>query len=180
MSRSKRFLDVLTGIIMFLAGTAFFFSGTTASVTIMLILIQFGMTIRGLRALFYYLSMARYTVGGKNVLYRSFILLDLGVLAGSLIGYRMIYAVIYLAAIHVFSGVVSIFRANESRANGAHWKMKMAYGVTNILIAAAVIAGNAVFNEPRITTYVYGAGLMYTAVLRIASAFKRTKIVYIQ
>ena len=119
-------------------------------------------------------------VGGKNVLYRSFVFLDLGVLAGSLVGFEMIYAAIYLASIHAFSGVVSIFRANESRTNGAHWRLKMAYGVTDILIAAAVILGNAVFKEPLVTTYIYGAGLMYTAVLRIASAFKRTRIVYIQ
>lgn len=180
MTRSKRVLEVLTGLVMFVAGAAFFFSGTESSVMVMLILIQLGMTIRGFRTLFYYFSMARYMVGGKNVLYRSFILLDLGVLAGSLVGYSMIYAAIYLAALHAFDGLVSIFRANESRLNGAHWRMKMAYGVTGILIAIAVILGNAVFKEPLVTTYVYGAGLMYTAVLRIVSAFKRTRIVYIQ
>ena len=56
----------------------------------------------------------------------------------------------------------------------------MAYGVTNILIAIAVILGNAVFKEPLVTTYIYGAGLMYSAVLRIFTAVRRTKIVYIQ
>ena len=85
MTRSKRVLEVLTGLVMFVAGAAFFFSGTESSVMVMLILIQLGMTIRGFRTLFYYFSMARYMVGGKNVLYRSFILLDLGVLAGSLV-----------------------------------------------------------------------------------------------
>ena len=180
MTRSKRVIDVLSGVVMFLTGAAFFFSGTEASVMIMLLLIQFGMTIRGLRSLFYYLTMARYMVGGKNVLYRSFVFLDLGVLAGSLIGHGMIYAAIYLASAHVFSGVVSIFRANESRTNGAPWRVKMAYGVTNVLLAIAIIVGNVVYKEPLVTTYIYGAGLMYTAVLRIVTAFKRTKIVYIQ
>ena len=180
MSRSKRVLEVLIGIVMFAAGAAFLFSGTEASVMVMLILIQLGMTLRGLRTLFYYFTMARYTVGGKTVLYRSFILLDLGVLAGSLVGYEMIYAAIYLAAIHAFDGLVSTLRANESRTYGAHWRLKMAYGVTNILIAIAVIVGNAVFKEPRVTTYIYGIGLMYSAVLRIITAVRRTRIVYIQ
>lgn len=165
---------------MFVTGAAFFFSGTKASVVIMLILIQLGMTIRGFRTLIYYLTMAKYMVGGRTVLYRSFILLDLGVLAGSLVGHGMVYAAIYLASLHAFGGLVSILRANESRSYGAHWRLKMAYGVTNVLIAIAVIVGNTVYNEPLVTTYIYGAGLMYTAVLRIITAVRRTKIVYIQ
>lgn len=180
MTRSKRVVDVLFGIVMFLAGAAFFMSGTEASVTAMLVLLQLGMTVRGLRSLYYYLSMARYMVGGRTVLYRSLIFLDLGALAGALAGHSMIYAAVYLASIHAFDGVISIFRAVESGTNGAQWKLKMAYGVADILIAVAVILGNAVFKEPSITTYIYGAGLMYTAVLKIASAFRRTKIVYIQ
>lgn len=180
MSRSKRVIDILFGIVMFLAGAAFLFSGVEASLLVMLFLIQLGMTIRGLRAMYYYLTMARYTVGGKNVLYRSFILLDLGALAGSLVGHGMIYAVFYLALLHTFSGMVSILRAKESRSYGARWKLKMAYGVTNVLLAAAVVVSAAVFKQPLVTIYIYGAGLMYSAVLRIASAFKRTSIVYIQ
>jgi len=180
MTRSKRFIDAFSGIVMFAAGIAFFTSSVDASVLAMLILLGFGMTIRGLRAMYYYLTMARYMVGGKTVLYRSFILLDLGTLAGSLVGHAIIYAVIYLAALHTFDGIVSIFRANESRSYGAHWRLKMAYGVTNVLMAAAVIIGAAVFKQPLVMTYVYGAGLMYSAVLRIISAFKKTGIVYIQ
>ena len=43
-----------------------------------------------------------------------------------------------------------------------------------------VVVGSVVFREPFITVGIYGAGLIYSAVLRIASAFKRTDIVYIQ
>ncbi|MBQ6371720.1 MAG: hypothetical protein IJJ22_01185, partial [Oscillospiraceae bacterium] len=170
MTRSKRFVEVLFGIVMFIAGIAFFTSEVENSVLAMLGLIQFGMTVRGLRALHYYLTMAKYMVGGKNVLYRSLIWLDLGTMAGALIGHSIIYAVIYLAFLHTFDGIISVFRANESRSYGAHWKIKMAYGVTNILIAAAAVAGTAVFKQPLVMTYIYGAGLMYTAVLRIATA----------
>jgi uncharacterized membrane protein HdeD (DUF308 family) len=180
MTRSKRVVDAFSGIVMFIAGTAFFFSGVDASVIAMLVLIGIGMTVRALRALHYYLTMAKYMVGGKSVLYRSFILLDLGTLTGAFIGHRILYGVIYIALLHSFTGLVSIFRANESRSYGAHWRLKMAYGVTNVLLAIAVIVGSAVFKEPRIVIYIYGAGLMYSAVLRIASAFKRTRIVYIQ
>ncbi len=180
MTRAKRIIDVMSGLVMLAAGVAFFFANVDSSVIAMLVLLQLGMTIRGIRAFCYYLTMARYMVGGKSVLYRSFILLDLGTLAGALIGHNMIYAVIYLAVLHVFIGAVSIFRANESRSYGAQWKLKMAYGVTNVLMAIAVVVGSTVFKQPVITIYIYGAGLIYTAVLRIASAFRRTRIVYIQ
>lgn len=180
MTRSRRIIDVLFGIVMFVAGIAFFTSKPENSVIAMLTLIQLGMTFRGLRALFYYLTMARYVVGGKNVLYRSFIWLDLGVLAGSLASHPTIYIAFYLALLHVFSGIVSVFRANEARGYGAQWRLKMAYGVTNILLAAAIVVGSTVFGQPLVTIYIYGAGLMYSAVLRIVSAFKRTDIVYIQ
>lgn len=92
----------------------------------------------------------------------------------------LVMTFIIMAAIHAFDGLVSTLRANESRTYGAHWRLKMAYGVTNILIAIAVIVGNAVFKEPRVTTYIYGIGLMYSAVLRIITAVRRTRIVYIQ
>ena len=180
MSRSKRVIDVLFGIVMLLVGTAFFFSGVEDSVTMMLMLIQLGMTIRGIRSLYYYLTMARYMVGGKNVLYRSFVLLDLGVMAGSLVGHEMIYSVFYLALLHIFNGIVSMLRARESRSYGARWRLKMAYGVTNMLLAVAVIVGTAVLKQPLVTIYVYGAGLIYSAILHIASAFRRVGIVYIQ
>ena len=85
-----------------------------------------------------------------------------------------------VALLHIFTGAVSMLRANESRRYGARWRMKMAFGVTNVLLAIAVVVGSVVFREPLITVGIYGAGLIYSAVLRIASAFKRTDIVYIQ
>lgn len=180
MSRSKRVIGVLSGMVMFLVGGMFFFLDMGICIVVMLSLIQIGMTIRGMRTMYYYLTMARFMVGGKNVLYRSLILLDLGTVAGSLVEHEMIYAVIYLAFLHFSAGVISAFRANESRNYGSRWRLKMAYGVTNILISIAVIAGAAVFKQPLVMIYIYGAGLMYSGVLRIASAFRRTSIVFIQ
>ena len=180
MTRTKRVLDALFGSLMIAAGIAFLASTVEASMLVMLAFIQAGMSIRGLRSLYYYLTMAKYMVGGKRVLYRSFILLDLGALAGSLQGQEMICAAAYLSFLHFFSGLISIVRANESRTIGAHWKLKMANGVANVLIAIALIVFTAVFKHPRFATDIYGSGLIYTGVLRIVSAFRRTNIVYIQ
>ena len=96
------------------------------------------------------------------------------------LGFFMTIFMGVVALLHIFTGAVSILRANESRRYGARWRMKMAFGVTNVLLAVAVVVGTVVFREPFITVGIYGAGLIYSAVLRIASAFKRTDIVYIQ
>ena len=69
---------------------------------------------------------------------------------------------------------VSMLRANESRRYGARWRMKMAFGVTNVLLAIAVVVGSVVFREPLITVGIYGAGLIYSAVLRIR--YRRSKM----
>lgn len=180
MTKFRRVLNVLAGIGMILIGAIIIISETGQSLKLVLLLIQFGMTMRGLEAIHYYLTMAKSMVGGKNVLYRGMIYLDLGILAGSLFDHPITYTVVYIALLHVFSGAVDILRANESRKIGAHWRLKMAYGVTEVLLAVAVVISGVVYKSPLITTYIYGAGLIYSALLRIAGAFRRTEIVYIQ
>ena len=180
MSKFRRILNVLSGIGMILAGLLLMIMDTADGLRLVLLFIQLGMTFRGLGALHYYLKMARYMVGGRSVLYRGMIYLDLGVLAGSLFDNPVTYTVIYLAAIHVFAGVVSVLRANEARKIGGHWRLKLAYGITDLMLAAAVVIAGVVFDRPEIAAYVYGAGLIYSAILRIAGAFRRTDIVYIQ
>ena len=180
MSKFRRVLNVLTGLFMILGGILVMLMESADGLKLALIFIQFGMTFRGFGALHYYLTMAKYMVGGRSVLYRGMIYLDMGVLAGSLFDHPVTYTVIYLAAMHVFAGAVGIMRARESMKIGGHWRLKMAYGVTSLLLAAAVVISGVALGRPEIAAYVYGAGLIYTAILRIAGAFRRTDIVYIQ
>jgi len=180
MGKFRRILSIFTGIVMVLIGAFLIIIEPSSGMKIVLFFIQLGMTMRGLGSIWYYLTMARYMVGGKNILYRGMIFLDLGILAGSLFEHPAAYAIIYIAMLHVFSGAVSVLRANESRKIGAHWRLRIAYGVADILMAATVVISGVIYKSPVITIYLYGAGLIYTAVLRIISAFRRTDIVYIQ
>ena len=180
MSKFRRVLNVLSGIGMIRVGALLMLMDTSGGLRWVLLFIQIGMTFRGLGSLYYYLKMARYMVGGRRVLYRGMIYLDLGVLAGSLFDHPVTYTVIYLAAIHVFAGAVSVMRANESRKIGGHWRLRLIYGITDLMLAAAVVIAGVVLDRPEIAAYVYGVGLIYTAILRIAGAFRRTDIVYIQ
>ena len=56
-------------------------------------------------------------------------------------------------------------------------RLRLAYGIAEVLMAAAVIAGGLFYGNTTLAAYIYGAGLIYSAVLRIISAFRRTDIV---
>ena len=58
--------------------------------------------------------------------------------------------------------------------------MKMAYGITNILLALIVLTCGIGFGSLRIAVWVYSIGLIYSSVLSIISSSRKTEIVYIQ
>lgn len=180
MTRLRRVLNVISGIIVILAGVALFIIPADDGIKFVLFFMGTAMTFRGLGILYYYLTMAKHMVGGRNVLYRGMIFLDLGILASSLIEHPMAFAVIYIALLHVFNGAVSVLRANEARKYGGHWRLKMAYGVTHILLALAVVVIGVGMGQMQVAVWAYAAGIIYSSCLKIATAFRRTSIVYIQ
>ena len=180
MTRTKRFFSILQGLVM-LAFAGLIIVFPTQSVPFVLGLIGLGMTLNGIRSLFYYFSMARHMVGGKAVLYRGIIYLDIGILSSSLADAPERALIIYVAAVNIFTGLVAILRAREEKTGGSpQWKGKLIYGMAYILMAAAVLVCGFVMRLPEIAVYVYAAGLIYTAAGKIAGAFRKTAIVYIQ
>lgn len=180
MTRFRRIAALLSGIAMLAVAAALIFIRESLAIRLILALIGIGMTLRGIRVLYFYLTMARSMVGGRYTLYWGILYLDLGILSGSLSGHPAVYAIIYVAALNGFHGVVSMLRARESRASGAHWRFKMAYGAIQVLLAVAVIVCGVVYRNITVAIYVYAAGLVYYGVFNIVSAFRRTSIVYIQ
>ncbi len=55
-------------------------------------------------------------------------------------------------------------------------RLNLAYGIANILLAVACFF---CVHNPALLSYVYAAGLAYSACLRIAQAFRKTAIVYV-
>ena len=180
MSRFGRILNAIAALFMIAIAVLVFFMDAIHGLKLVLIIIQTGMTLRGMQAMIYYFSMARHMVGGKNVLFRGMIFLDLGVLAGTIFEHPAVYTLIYISLLHIFTGVVSALRANESRKIGTSWRLKMAYGITNMLLAVIVVIYGIAFGRLGIAVWVYGIGLIYSSILRIISSFRRTEIVYIQ
>ena len=180
MSRFGRILNAIGSLFMIAVAVIMFFMDAEHRLKLVLLIIQTGVTLRGLQAVIYYFSMARHMVGGMNVLFRGMIFLDLGVLAGTIFEHPAVYTLIYISALHIFTGVVSSLRANESRRIGTSWRLKMTYGITNILLAVVVLTCGIAFGRLGIAVWVYSIGLIYSSVLNIASSFRQTKIVYIQ
>lgn len=137
--------------------------------------------VGGLRYLVYYIDIARSMVGGRSVLYRGILMLDAGALTLSMTSRSMFYLILYLAGAHMFAGVVELMRALEQRRVGSPaWRFRAAVGSANVALAVAVVAGGFAFHSETIVVYVYGAGLIYSGLLRIISAFRKTAIVYIR
>ena len=180
MSRFGRTMNAIASLFTIAVAVLMFFLDSIHGLKLVILVIQAGMTLRGLQTIVYYFSMARHMVGGKNVLFRGMIFLDLGVLAGTIFEHPVVYILIYMSFLHIFTGAVSALRANESRKIGSSWRLKMAYGITNILLAVIVLICGIAFGRLRIAVWVYSVGLIYSSILNIISAFRKTEIVYIQ
>lgn len=136
------------------------------------------LTLYGLKILTYFFAMARYMVGGKMLLLRGLILFDFGIFTTTLSDVPRIYVLLYLAAIHAFSGVVEVLSSNEARRYGAKsWKLKFFHGILNIVIATCCFAYSKKANT---VVIIYSTGLIYSAIISAISAFRKTTMVYIQ
>lgn len=140
------------------------------------LIISIGLILDGIRALVYYFSMARLMVGGRIELFRGIIALDLGMFAWTLTDIPLIYIILYLLIGHVLSGIIDVLRALEAKRTGGRWRLNLANGLANILMALVCVAS---FRSTGLLVMVYATGLFYSACLKTAQAFRKTAIVYI-
>ncbi len=177
MTKFQKINSVVTGFFMIFAATVMMLYPNDSYV-IVLAFLGFGFLLSGIKALFYYFTMAIYMVGGKASLYRGVILMNFGALTISLADVPKGYVLIYLAVLHAFSGLVEILRANETRINGSKsFKLKLCNGILNVSMAICCIifarkTGTAVI--------IYSIGLIYSALIRIITAFRKTTFVYVR
>lgn len=143
------------------------------------ILMSLSMLISGIKSLVYYVTMARNMVGGKSILYRALIRTDLGLFTLTVITIPKIYLVGHLLISHAFSGLVDILKAFEDKKLQApSWRMSFLYGLGNLVTAGAAFTC-LLNNSTQLVMDIYCAGLAYSAVMQIASAFRKTAIIYI-
>lgn len=177
MTKARRVGTVFVGLFLVLFGLSMMIEPNRVYWAIVLIL-GFTMLITGIRSLVYYLSMAKHMVGGRVALYRAIIILDLGLFTLSLTNVPIIFVVLYLAGIHGFSGAIDIMRAMEAkRLQAASWKMNLVHGIVNVVMAGLCLA---FIGTVEVAVEIYAAGLVYSGIIRIIQAFRKTTVVYIQ
>ena len=180
MTRGRRVLNVITGLIIVLVGLGFIID-PKGGITVAAAILSLTFTFRGIKKLGNYFSLARYTVGGRMTLYSGMLYLELGIFTNALRSNPLIYILLYLMAAHAFSGVVDILRGIEAkRLKTPSWKYTIMYGTTNVLIAGVLLATWIFGWHVSLAMYAYGAGLIYSGCIRIGNAFRKQAIVYIQ
>lgn len=177
MSTGRRFTLVLTGLIMTALG-ALMMLDPEDCIVIAAGILSISLTLRGIRYLVYYFTMARHMVGGKLILYVSIITLDMGLFTATLLDTPRFYIFLYLIAIYAFSGIINLLRGLEAKSySDSSWKLSVIHGVVSVLIAFLCVV---FIRSANVLVVLYSAGLIYSALIRIATAFRRTAIVYIQ
>ena len=180
MTSVQRVKKVLAGLLMLLCCVAlaaepefgFYFVALILSVSLLLY---------ALRSLLYYFTMARHMVGGKSILFRGVIVLDLAVFTLSMVDDPKLYIIFYLLGIHAFAGLMAILRALEARRfQSPSWRRNMLSGAVNLIIAVLAVIAGLFLPDTRDLVYLYAGCLFYSACVQIASAFRKTAIVYIQ
>lgn len=143
---------------------------------LIILLVGAGLIVSGVRTLIFYITMARYMVGGKRIFFNSILLLDLGVfmMTGSKVSEQLV--LFYLTAILAIAGVIDIIRALESKKEGAPWKGRLLRGMVTIAI---LILTNIFKKQPNIVVYLFCIELLYYAVSKIISVFRKTAVIYI-
>ena len=144
---------------------------------VILLVFSIGLIVAGIKDMVFYCTMAKHMVGGKSILYRSIILLNFGIFTLTMLNIPHLYIMIYFLAVLLFSGFISIMRSMEMKKNESPWKLKLTEGIMYVLIA---IVGIIFINSLEVTVYIYCAALVYSAIMRIISAFRKHAMVYIQ
>ena len=176
MSKAQRVRAVLGGLLMLLAAAAMALSpdeGYRIVIFVLGLVLFFG----GLGRLVYFVTMARHMVDGRRSLYTGALLLDVGILALNLRSLSQTYVLLYLLVGYLFAGLVSFLRAREAKSYGSRaWRRTLVAGIVDVAIAVLCVA---FIGSPRVAVWLYCAGLAWSACERIASAFRKTAIVYI-
>lgn len=177
MSKFKRIWNIISGIAIIL-WSVLMINDPGDAIILTSFFIGMIFVIKGLKDIIYYFTLARHMVGGKMILYYGIVMYDLGVFAVSVCTESNIFTIIYLIAVHLFAGGVSILRLFRNHKEGfSIHKLDIAQGTVNLLIALVCIF---FMKHTDILVYAYCASIIYFALLRIISAFRKTAIVYIQ
>ena len=178
MTSFQRIKKFLSGLGMFL-GSIVLILWPDDGYYIIAFFLSLSLLSLGINKLVYYFTMARFMVGGKSILYTALVLTDLGIFTMTATTIPKIYLICHLLISHGFSGLVDMLKAVEDkRVQASSWRMSFLYGLGNLVCAVASFSC-VLSDSTYLVTYIYCAGLAYSAIMQMASACRKTAIVYI-
>ncbi len=177
MTGFQRVKRVLFGLCMLVVAVIFILFPSDETYMFVVSFLALGLAISGIKDILFYFFMARHMVGGKMILIQGVIVLDFAMITGSLADVPKIYILLYLIGIHAFSGVVEVLRAMEAKKTvDGPWKLKISHGMVNFGLAVACLI---FIRHSNTALMIYSIGLIYSAVVRILSAFRKTSFILI-
>ena len=126
MTSMQRVRSILAGLFMIIGGLLMINDPEDGYVVITFIM---GVTllIRGIQNIVYYFTFARHMVGGRTMRAIGIVLLDLGAFTLTLTDVPKIYVILYLLVLHLFTGVIDVMHALETKRQGSqHWRLNLA------------------------------------------------------
>lgn len=177
MTKTKRVFTII-GAFLAIQGSLILMLVPNYALEIIAVGLGFTLVFYGLKYLLYYLTHAQHMVGGKWFLLIGLILLDVGIFAGTVYDKAKVLTILYIAGAHLIGAGLNIVRAVGNRKdNNRGWKTDMAQGIGNIILVLLCII---FMHDVVIPVYIYCISAIYTAILMLISAFKKTAIVYVQ
>lgn len=176
MSSLKRIYHVIYGILALISAGLLLLYPRDGAMFVM-VFIDVALLVYGIRMLVYYITLARFMVGGIMTLYKSIIVIDFGLFVFGLYEFPYRFIMLYLVAIMAFNGAREILSAMETRRlENPAWKRKIAYGAVTLVLALSALF---VHDSMPIVTILYSIGLIHGGLYSIATAFRKSAIIYI-
>ena len=167
----QKLRNVLLAVSMIIVSVTMLVFGEKAYMAIIGIF-ALALEIKGIRMLWFYFRMARHMVGGQNIFFRGILFFDFGIFTGSLVWVPRAYVLMYLAGTLAFLGVVDLLGANEARRIQSSWTLKTFEVLIAISSLIFVRSGTRVVD-------VCAIGFIFSAVMSIASTFRRQQVITI-
>ena len=177
MNKFQRVRSIIWGILMitFSIGMIVF---PNDGYVFMTMFISIFLLMLGVKKIGYYFSMARHMVGGKKILFEGVILLDFGIFTCALSDLPKIYVVLYLLGCNGFAGIANVLKGIEAKKLGApSWKLSTSQGAVSLMLAVFSLI---FVKKTNVFVYMYCLGVIYSGIVRIITAFRKTAIIYIQ
>lgn len=171
----QRINQLAIGIVMLLLGVLLFLYDAD-TYPVIIVLYSLALQLTGYRLLWYYFTMARHMVGGRSILFRGALFLDFGLFTGSLLTVPQFYVLIYLTGTLAFSAIVDLLRAREARGIQASWKLKTFQGAVKLL---TVLICLIYLHSEELVVDIFSVGFVFSALMRIVNACRRTRVITI-